>query len=151
MWDVRSRHQRADIRGQGDAGFSLMEIMVVLVVISIMVGLLFPALMAARERARLNRARSEVYELQKAWQVYYMTYETLPGYTAMTPAATQELGGQNPNRIVFMEFDPKELADGYRDPWKEHYKLDLAQGAAVKTEWSFQSRVQCVNAQRSKY
>ena len=128
-----------------------MEIMVVLVVISIMVGLLFPALMAARERARQNRAQSEVYELQKAWQVYYMAYETLPSYTAMTPAATQLLGGQNPQGIVFMEFDPKELADGYRDPWKQHYKLDLAPVEQVRTRWSFQSRVQCVNAQRSKY
>ena len=122
-----------------------------LVVISIMVGLLFPALLAARERARRNRARSEAFELQKAWQVYYTTYEQLPSHSEMTSAATQELGGDNKQRITFMEFSPKELAEGFKDPWKEPYKLSLAEGDAVTTEWSFQSRVQCVNAQRYKY
>jgi len=133
-----------------------MEILVVLVVISILVGLLFPALLSARERARQSRARAEVFEIQKAWQMYYQTYEKLPSHTEMSADATKvlggdDIGGENPKKITFMEIDSKSLEEGFKDPWKKTYKLDLAKEAKVTTEWTFQSRVQCINAQRYKY
>jgi len=132
-------------------GFTLIELMVVVVVILILVGLLMPALLKARESSREKKARTEVYELQKAWAMYYQTYEKLPGYSEMNAAATSELGGNNKKNIVFMEFTPKELANGFRDPWKGTYKLQLKSGQDIKTEWTFQTRVQCKNAVRGKY
>ena len=132
-------------------GFTLIELMVVVVVISILVGLLIPAILKAKESAREKKARTEIYELQKAWSMYYQTFEKLPGYSEMSPAATAELGGNNPRKITFMEFTPDELSNGFQDPWKETYKLDLKAGAAVKTEWKFQTRVQCKNVARGRY
>jgi prepilin-type N-terminal cleavage/methylation domain-containing protein len=149
---IRS-YQRA-----GSAGFSLMEILVVLVVISILVGLLFPALMRARERARINRAMSEVRELQKAWHGYYMTYGEFPsGGTAMMDTSLTQLlagvdvGGDNPNQIAFMDFSEKALADGFKDPWGRLYEVQFDTTSDTTETVSFESRVQCVNAKRYKY
>lgn len=132
-------------------GFTLIELMVVVVVISVLVGLLVPAILKAKESAREKKARTEVFELQKAWSMYYQTYEDLPGYSEMNGTATSELGGNNPGNITFMEFTDEELATGFRDPWKETYKLNLVKGADVQTKWTFQTRVQCKNAARGKY
>lgn len=128
-----------------------------IVVISILVGLLFPAVLRARERARITLARSEIFELQKAWKLFAISYpdEVLSGYTEMDAATTQMLGGDsssggNLNGISFMEFDREQLDNGFRDPWKRLYKLEILD-STVTTEWSFQSRVQCINAQRYKY
>ena len=131
--------------------FTLMELLVVVMVISILVALLLPAILKARETARERKARAEIFELQKAWALYYQTYETLPSYSEMNASATQELGGKNPRNIVFMEFTPDELQNGFKDPWKELYHLEFKVGDAVKTKWSFKTRVQCMNSQRGKY
>ena len=134
-----------------------MEIMVVLVVVSILVGLLFPAVIRAREKARLNRAQSEVYELQKAWKIFSINYPNaqIENYRVMDSATTRVLagdsgGGVNSNGIAFMEFNQEQLEDGFEDPWGRPYLLGL-RSSGVSTEWSFQSRVQCINAQRYKY
>jgi type II secretion system protein G len=146
MLKRRRSYQRA-----GSSGFSLMEILVVLVVISILVGLLFPALMRARERARINRAMSEVRELQKAWHAYYMTYREFPSGTEMTGTLTQVLAGDNPNQIAFMDFSEKALADGFKDPWGRLYEVQFDTTSDTTETVSFESRVQCVNAKRYKY
>jgi prepilin-type N-terminal cleavage/methylation domain-containing protein len=138
-------------------GFTLMELMVVIVVISILVGLLIPAILKAKEGAREKKARTEVYELQKAWGAYVQYHQernsnyTVPSYDVMDAAATGDLGGGNADGIVFMEFTPDELKDGFKDPWKELYYLEFIDPDDVTTEWSFQTRVQCKNAARGKY
>jgi len=140
------------------AGFSLMEIMVVLVVISILVGLLFPALRLARERARKNRAATEIRELQKAWQVYFTTHEEFPanGESEMTKDMIKHLAGEGPDGIVFMEFPEDALGDdseknGFRDPWGNYYRVDFNVSDTFTKKAAYESRVHCVNAQRYKY
>ncbi len=134
-------------------GFTLMELMVVIVVISILVGLLIPAIIRAKEGAREKKARAEIFELQKAWGAYYQTFQTLPfsGVGVMDGVNTTELGGGNADKIVFMEFTPDQLVDGFKDPWKELYQLEFADPEDVSTKWTFQTRVQCMNAARNKY
>ena len=138
-------------------GFTLMELMVVIVVISILVGLLIPAILRAKEGAREKKARTEIHELQKAWATYIQYYQDLdskyiiPDYTDMDIKATADLGGGNDAGIVFMEFTPKELAEGFLDPWKELYKLEFQKVKDVETKWKFQTRVQCINVARGKY
>ena len=132
-------------------GFTLIELMVVVIVIMILVGMLMPAILKARESSRERKARTEVYELQKAWAEYYRTYGKLPAHKEMNAAATVELGGSNAKNIAFMEFTPKELANGFCDPWKEPYKLELKEGDNITTKWTFQTRVQCKNVARGRY
>jgi prepilin-type N-terminal cleavage/methylation domain-containing protein len=135
------------------AGFSLMELLVVIVIIGILVALLFPALLRARENARRTAARTEMWEIQKAWTVFYRTYGRLPAYTEMTTAAVGLLAGDvtgyNPLGIKFMDFDRADFDHGMRDPWGRRYKLTLtADPDAITTKWTYQTRAFCQNVGR---
>jgi len=149
-------------------GFTLIELMVVVVVISILVGLLIPAILKAKESAREKKARTEIFEIQRAWATYIQYYReiegdkfTLPVYKEMSSAAVNDLGGsggRNNNGVAFMAFTKDELDNGLYDPWRnkgkpgEHlYKLSFSDEGDVKTKWKFQTRVQCINAARGRY
>lgn len=139
-------------------GFTLIEFLVVLGVIGILMGLLFPALMVARERAKITRARGEIMALNQAWQSYWQTYGYFPRYgiSEMDSAAVAMLGGENathnPNLIAFMEFDRRHYSEGFLDPWKRPYRIELTRDAgAVSTTWKYQTRVTCGNVARSRY
>lgn len=110
---------------RGRKGFTLVEIIVVIAVIALLMGLLFPALRNARERARIARARSQVMVLQQAWLAYWNTYNELPTYNAMTAAACDLLGGNNPDGIAFVEFDQSAYDNGLVDPWGNLYQLEF--------------------------
>lgn len=146
-------HQSSVCRCRQAAAFTLMEMLVVLAVIGILTGLLFPALMGARERARITRARSEVQTLQQAWLAYWNTYGKWPGgVSSMTPAAVAILSGNNTYKIAFMEFDERHETEGFLDPWGNPYRIDLTDSVpATDVEWAFTTRAHCVNAARYKY
>jgi prepilin-type N-terminal cleavage/methylation domain-containing protein len=60
-------------------GFTLVEILVVVLIIVILMGLLFPAIQAARENARAVQCINNQQELGKAIAQYAMTKDRLPG------------------------------------------------------------------------
>jgi prepilin-type N-terminal cleavage/methylation domain-containing protein len=147
-------------------GFTLMEMLVVMVVILVLMGLLFPALMGARERARVTRARSEIQTLQEAWLAYGNLYGSFPGYTEMSADAVRVLGGENidnknPQGIAFMEFDERHREEGFLDPWWNGrqatklvhlYKINLdSESPAEDVAWQFTTRVHCANTARYRY
>jgi prepilin-type N-terminal cleavage/methylation domain-containing protein len=146
-------------------GFTLMELLVVMVIIGLLVSMLFPVIMLARERTRRTKAQVEVMSLATAWRAYYQTYGVLPSDTAMTPANTAMLGGvvgaNNKAGIVFMRFSEDDLGKGFRDPWywkvkaaersSHFYQLDLNTSSIGSTKWTFQTRVHCMNHNRGKY
>ena len=137
-------------------GFTLIEMLVVVVVVVVLIGLLFPALMGARERAKVTRARSEIQTLQEAWLAYGNLYDSFPGYTEMTADAVKVLGGDiddnNPQGIAFMEFDERHRTEGFRDPWGNRYKIALdSELPAEDVEWRFSTRVHCLNTARYRY
>lgn len=137
----------------------------VLAVIGLLMGLLLPALMNARERAKITRARSEVQTLQQAWLAYWNTYGRWPqnvNVVRMDPAAVAILAGadtavaENPYRIAFMEFDERHLAEGFKDPWlDDFYRIELTaeaeNSADTEVEWAFTTRAHCANAARYRY
>lgn len=111
-------------------GFTLIEMLVVILIISVLVGLLLPAISAARQFAKRTRARTEIKQIEAAWLQYYNDYRRFPGsgYTEMSGSVLQLLGGQdvggnNRHRIRYLEFESGETE--MRDPWDGIYQFEL--------------------------
>lgn len=62
------------------SGFTLVELLVVITIIGILMGLLIPAVQAARETARRNQCSSQINNFAKAALQYEMSHKGYPGW-----------------------------------------------------------------------
>jgi type II secretory pathway pseudopilin PulG len=125
--------------------FTLVELLAVIIIIMILIGLLAPALIAARNYTRRARAQAETGELAKAWEAYWLTYEQWPPAfnvnntdnvnntertITMNSNAVAILAGrdpaQNTNNIPFMPFNRRAHTRGFLDPWGRPYRVVFA-------------------------
>ena len=72
------RAPRTHSGSTGRSGFTLVELLLVLVITGLMVALLFPVLGAARKKSRLAVCSSNLRQIGMAYQVYESDYEALP-------------------------------------------------------------------------
>ena len=139
-------------------GFTLIELLIVIVIMGVLSGLLLSALQQARARARRYKAAAEVRELSKAWQAFYMTYQTLPSDTSMNQNMVMLLqgnnsvyGGINARQIKFMDFPPDaNTTTGFKDPWGNVYNVTLS-APSPTTNSTYKTRVYLVNRQAYLY
>ena len=68
------RKRTSRLRG----GFTLIELMVVIVIITILIGLLVPAVMGVRRTARDVEVRTDIAKLEDAIAKFKVTYGTEP-------------------------------------------------------------------------
>ena len=110
-------------------GFTLIEMLVVILIIVVLMGMITGGLFSARERARKIRAETQLRELVNAWAQYYLYNENASGYpgdtwTEMTEKALKPLI-EPVNGFVYLNISLKD-AQGtlkYLDPWGEPYYI----------------------------
>lgn len=72
--------QASGLKPTRHSGFTLVELLVVITIIGILMGLLIPAVQAAREAARRNQCSTQINNLAKAAIQYEMTKRRYPGW-----------------------------------------------------------------------
>lgn len=112
----------------GDRGFTLVELLVVMGMLSILLATAATGLARAKVQARITKANAEVRELIGAWLAYESAYDGWPTdlpaegtEIEATQANLKELLGEGQNRVVFLNV---QLVNGaFRDPWGMPYKI----------------------------
>lgn len=106
------------------AGFTLIEILVVVAIIGVISGVVFTALSQARLKGRDSKRKGDLVQLQKALEIYYNTnsgypstagaWRALPNSGGNCPANTVTNSGINgyipnlaPTFVGFLPADPK--------------------------------------------
>jgi len=139
-------------------GFTLIEMLAVVLIIAILGAMIMPALHNAHQRSRIVKAQAETRELMKALEVYWSTYHDWSGLgsggsmTAEKVAilSGENLNGDNPREIQFMEFPPEAEEDGFRDPWGSLYRYAVEIPEDVEDKWHYATRVYCANRKREE-
>lgn len=116
------RQSRARRRGPGP-GFTLLELLLVVALVSILLGIIVPTYHGVREHARKAKARATVKHLETAFREYYNHYRSWPpaGDGEISGGLYWTLRGDNPDNIAFFEFERIEGAPVPQtayDPWK---------------------------------
>ena len=103
--------ERRATRIDGNAGFTLIEMMIVLTVIAILVGVLLPNFRGPQDEASTQRARSELRTLATALESYYIHYSNV-----FPPVATwvTNLTQATPRIIPRVPTDPFNGANNYQ-------------------------------------
>jgi prepilin-type N-terminal cleavage/methylation domain-containing protein len=124
-------------------GFTVLELLVAIAIITVLCSLLFVAIARARRTGNIRRAEAETRELAKAWKGYWAVYGRWPFGAVnkeMDLAAMSILQGEddvnNPQRIRFMDIDYPvvQAAGGLKDPWGSFYRVDFSRTGTPGTE-----------------
>ncbi len=149
-------------------GFSLIELLAVIAIISILAGMIGVAAHSARMRAYSTLARMEAQQIATAFKSYWVVKGQWPtvfreGFKpakALTKAdlfASDLMGGGTAQGDVtsspFLEISEESFAGGeeYLDPWGHAYTLKIDPTVEVTEPETFQVVVGFINAERYYY
>ncbi|MBK4716102.1 MULTISPECIES: type II secretion system major pseudopilin GspG [Tenebrionibacter/Tenebrionicola group] len=111
--------KRATSRAASQAGFTLLEVMVVIVILGILASLVVPNLMGNKEKADVQKAVSDITALESALDMYRLDNNRYPsGEQGLAALVTQP---------VIMPVPRNYPQDGYirrlpQDPWGNDYQ-----------------------------
>ncbi|MCX7956062.1 MAG: type II secretion system GspH family protein [Patescibacteria group bacterium] len=88
--------------------FTLVELLVVIAIIGMLSALLLPNFMGARERARDSQRKSDLKQIQKAFEMYKQD-QSPPSYPSQLPQSGQEFSY---NGIIYMNKFPTDPNPG---------------------------------------
>jgi len=99
-------------------GFTLVELLVVIAIIGVLAGLVTPAILAARERARRLECENRQGDLAKAVVSFEMAKKALPGYANRTPCPVTVARPTSPEAswllVLLPYLDRGELWEAWR-------------------------------------
>ncbi len=114
--------------------FTLIEMLVVIAIICILAGLVFPAVGLVRDKAKMSKAHTECSSLKTAIVSYEAEYACWPCKISGDKDALvadsdykdmcKRLAGDNTKKITFFEPDAKyDETKGFLDPWENKYQV----------------------------
>ena len=112
---------RAMLRGQrvAESGFTLIEVMVVVIILGILAAAIVPKLMSRPDEARLVKARQDIRTLESALQLYRLDNFVYPtteqGLTSLVEKPLDEPVPPNWKQGGYIERLPN-------DPWGNEYQ-----------------------------
>ncbi|MDD3628570.1 MAG: type II secretion system protein GspG [Actinomycetota bacterium] len=101
-----------------EEGFTLVELMIVIIILAILTAIAVPSYMVLRNRARVAAAQSEMKNIATALEMFNADYDRYPAVTDVTAMAGALNGtntAQNPDGNPYM--DPVPV----NDPWGQPY------------------------------
>ncbi len=117
------------------AGFSLLEMLLVVAVVGILLGMLGAAAYAARQRAYATLAQAEVQQIATAFKSYWVAKSKWPdgfgaAWTKLTRGNLAVLMGGDTDGIVYLDVPPDRFeGDGndafFLDPWGHPYEVSI--------------------------
>jgi general secretion pathway protein G len=117
MQSMNASRMRARIRARAQAGFTLIELMVVLVIIGVLAALIVPNVLDRADDARATAARTDVNNLMQALKLYRLDNQRYPtteqGLQALV--AKPSAGPVPPNWKPYLDKLPN-------DPWGRPYQ-----------------------------
>jgi len=87
------------------SGFTLIELMVVVIIIAALAGMVLPRVLPASDEAKRNISKGDIANITVALKLYRLHNDKFPA------------GGQGLKALV-----PKYLEKAPRDPWKRDYR-----------------------------
>jgi len=109
---MNAKHQPAPLpalQSPSEGGFTLVEIMVVIVILGLLATLVVPNIMGASDEAKEGKAKFDVTMLADAVRMYYVKSSRLPD--SLEELATKDEKGNS------------EILDLSLDPWNTPYEL----------------------------
>jgi general secretion pathway protein G len=104
---------------KGSKGFTLIEVMVVIVILGILAALVVPRVMGRGDQARVQAARTDIASMKQALKLYYLDNQRYPSTEqGLQSLVTKPTVGQIP---------PNWKSGGYverlpNDPWGNPYQ-----------------------------
>ena len=84
---------------KADHGFTLLELLIVLAIITLLFGLLMSPIRAVRHLSRVTMAHNELKTIESAWKEYYAVYHCWPT-NALSGGDTLLINNADENRIA---------------------------------------------------
>lgn len=138
------------------AGFTLVEMLVVICVITVLIGLTASATFSARQKAYTATAHQECEQIAAAFKAYWLAKGEWPfsssDWTNLDKNNMKKILGADTDGLVYLALDDNQFEpDGtYADPWGNPYQIKIDPMRDIVIEDSFTAVVSFPN-QFSRY
>jgi general secretion pathway protein G len=110
---------RSGVRGSAEGGFTLLEILVVIVIIGLLIGLVAPAVLRQLGGARLSIAKQSIERLGSVLDLYKLDVGSYPSSDQGLEALVQQPAGVDQWNGPYIQGGKLPL-----DPWNHPYLYD---------------------------